>query len=145
MVRPSAWFLSPKEWIFHSFRKSLYPMFSNFRIRQFSSPHSRQNRGSVKRMISHQVKVLQHWSKSHFNIDAHGLKIQRSGYLMFIDQNPQGGQGFQEKLPGGPPILGFIAFLLRSFSKICLRGCCFIPPPPSSPLCASMHFNHYIK
>jgi hypothetical protein len=34
---------------------------------------------------------------------------------------PRGGQGFQEKLPGGgPPILGFIAFLLTSFSKICL-------------------------
>jgi hypothetical protein len=48
---------------------------------------------------------------------------------MFIDQNPQGGQGFQEKLPGGPPILGFIAFLLRSFSKICL----FHPPSPLIP------------
>ncbi len=47
---------------------------------------------------------------------------------------PGGGQGFQEKLPGGPPILRFIAFLLTSFSKICLGGCCFIPPlPPLTP------------
>ena len=34
---------------------------------------------------------------------------------------------------GGPPILHFIAFLLTSFSKICLGGCCFIPPLP--PVC----------
>jgi hypothetical protein len=60
---------------------------------------------------------------------------------MFLPKFLGGGQGFQEKLPGGgPPILGFIAFLLTSFSKICLGGCCFIPPPPPPhpPLCASM-------
>jgi hypothetical protein len=35
--------------------------------------------------------------------------------------------------------LRFIAFLLPSFSKICLGVCCFIPPPPPlPPLCASM-------
>ena len=54
-----------------------------------------------------------------------------------IPRGGGGGQGFQEKLPGGgPPILGFIAFLLTSFSKICLVGCCFIPPsPPCVHLC----------
>ncbi len=41
---------------------------------------------------------------------------------------------------GGPPILGFIAFLLTSFSKFA-RGVLFYPPPPAPPhrlLCASM-------
>ncbi len=41
------------------------------------------------------------------------------------------GQGFQEKFLGCPPILGFIAFLLTSLSKICLGWwCCFIPTHP---------------
>jgi hypothetical protein len=49
------------------------------------------------------------------NIDAHRLKIQGRGYLMFFAKIPRGDQGFWEKLPvGGPPILGFIAFLLTS-------------------------------
>jgi hypothetical protein len=34
-------------------------------------------------------------------IDTHGLKIQGWGYLMFFAKIPRGGQGFQEKLPGG--------------------------------------------
>jgi hypothetical protein len=55
---------------------------------------------------------------------------------------PRGGQGFQEKLPGGVHLfVGVIAFLLTSLSKICLGGYCFIPPltpPLTPPLCASM-------
>jgi hypothetical protein len=44
------------------------------------------------------------------------------GYLMFLTW---GGQGFLEKLQGGPPILGFIAL--------------FHPPlTPSPPLCACL-------
>jgi hypothetical protein len=31
---------------------------------------------------------------------------------------------------GGPPILGFIAFLLTSVSKICLGGAVSYPPSP---------------
>jgi hypothetical protein len=57
------------------------------------------------------------------------------------DQIPRGGSRVSGKIArGGPPILCFIAFLLTSFSKICLGGCCFIPPlpPPYPPLCASM-------
>jgi hypothetical protein len=51
-------------------------------------------------------------------IDAHGLKIQGRGYLMFFAKIPRGSQGFQEKLPeGASPISGFIAFLLTSFLK----------------------------
>jgi hypothetical protein len=46
-------------------------------------------------------------------IDAHGLKNQGRGYLMFFEKIPRGGRGFQEKLPGGggPPISGLITFL----------------------------------
>jgi hypothetical protein len=36
---------------------------------------------------------------------------------MFFAEIPRGGQGFQEKLPGGPPISGFITFLLTSVLK----------------------------
>jgi hypothetical protein len=61
------------------------------------------------------------------SIDAHGLKIQGGGVRDVFAKIPRGGQGFQEKLP---PSLRFIAFLLTSFSKIFLGGCCFIPPPP---------------
>ena len=49
-------------------------------------------------------------------INAHKLKIQGRGYLNFL-QKSLGGQGFQEKFPVGPPILGFIAFLLASILK----------------------------
>jgi hypothetical protein len=44
-------------------------------------------------------------------------------------QNPWGGV----KIARGSPMLGFIAFLLASFSKICL-GVLF-HPPYASPLC----------
>jgi hypothetical protein len=52
-----------------------------------------------------------------FAIDAHGLKIQGRGYLMFFAKIPRGGQGFQEKLPGGSPYFRYIAFLLTSVLK----------------------------
>ncbi len=49
-----------------------------------------------------------------------------------------GGQGFQEKLPGGcPTILGFIAFLLTSVQKSVWGGYYIYPPlplPPPHPL-----------
>ncbi len=72
-------------------------------------------------------------------IDAHGLKIQGGGVLKFLPKSLGGGsQGFQEKLPGGVVhlYLRFIAFLLTSFSKICLGGggmLFHIPPPPLPP------------
>jgi hypothetical protein len=50
-------------------------------------------------------------------IDAHGLKIQGTGYLMSLAKSWGGGQGFQEKLAGGPPFSGFISFLLKSVLK----------------------------
>jgi hypothetical protein len=51
-------------------------------------------------------------------IDAHGLKIQGRGYLVFFAEIPRGGSMLSGKIAwGGPPILGFIAFLLTSVLK----------------------------
>jgi hypothetical protein len=50
-------------------------------------------------------------------IDAHGLKIQGRGYLMFFAKIPRGVKAFRKNCLGGPPILGFIAFLLTSVLK----------------------------
>ena len=50
-------------------------------------------------------------------IDAHGLKIQGRGYLMFFAKIPRGVKAFRKSCLGGPPILGFIAFLLTSVLK----------------------------
>ena len=54
---------------------------------------------------------------------------------MFLPKFLGGGSRVSGKIArGGPPILRIIAFLLTSFSKICLGGCCFIPPlPPLTP------------
>jgi len=49
-------------------------------------------------------------------IDAHGLKIQGRGYLLFFAKIPRGGQGFQEKLPGGVPLFRVLLhFYLQVF------------------------------
>jgi hypothetical protein len=45
-------------------------------------------------------------------IDAHGLKIQGRGYLMFFAKIPRG-----KIAMGGLPISGFNAFLLTSVLK----------------------------
>jgi hypothetical protein len=64
-------------------------------------------------------------------IDAHGLKIQGRGYLLFFAKIPRGGgQGFQEKLPGGggSPYFGFYCiFINKSFEIL------YLPSPP--PVC----------
>ncbi len=41
-----------------------------------------------------------------FFIDAHGLKIQGRGYLIFLPKS----LGFQEKLPGGPLLRVILRF-----------------------------------
>jgi hypothetical protein len=74
-------------------------------------------------------------------IDAHELKIQGRGYLMFFAKIPRGVKAFKKNyLGGGPPISGFIAFLLTSILKFAWGGSYIYPPPPptSSLLCASM-------
>ena len=47
-------------------------------------------------------------------IDAHGLKMQGRGYMMFFAKIPRGVNAFRKNCYGGPPISGFIAFLLTS-------------------------------
>ncbi len=74
-----------------------------------------------------------------------GWKSRGGGFGMFLPKFLGGGLGFQEKLPGGVHLFCyFIAFLLTSFSKICLGGVLFHTPPsppPYPPLCASMLGN----
>ena len=61
-------------------------------------------------------------------IDAHGLKIQGRGYLMFFAKIPRGGQGFQEKLPGGgSPYFRFYCIFINKCFEICLRGVLYLP------------------
>ncbi len=67
-------------------------------------------------------------------IDAHGLKIQGRGYLMFFAKIPSGGQDFQEKLPGEVP---FFRILLHFYSQVFWNlpegGIVFtLPPSPTS-------------
>ncbi len=58
---------------------------------------------------------------------------------MFFAEIPRGGQGFQEKLPGGgPPISGYCIFINKCL-KLPEGGIIFTLPPtsPPPPLCAS--------
>ena len=70
---------------------------------------------------------------------------------MFFAKIPRGGQGFQEKLPGGggPPISGFIAFLLTSVLKFAWGGYYIYPhppptSPPPSPVCIYFYYPGFI-
>ncbi len=61
------------------------------------------------------------------------------GVLEVFAKIPRRGSRVSGKIArGGPPILRFIAFLLTSFSKICLGGAVSYLPPPLPPLCVSM-------
>jgi hypothetical protein len=75
-------------------------------------------------------------------IDAHGLKIQGGGVLEVFSKILRGVEAFRKNCQGGHPILDFIAFLLTSFSKICLGGGEVFHPLPPTPVCASM-FSFY--
>jgi hypothetical protein len=94
------------------------------------------------------IRVSLYWKEILYicipfeTIDAHGLKIQGRGYLIFLPKSLVGGGS---RLSGkiawrGPPILDFIAFLLTSFSKICLgeRVLLFYPPPPAPLPCVHL-------
>ncbi len=60
-------------------------------------------------MNPYETEIADQLSVATSIIDAHGLKLQGRGYLNFFPKS-LGGQGFQEKCHGGPPISGFIAF-----------------------------------
>jgi hypothetical protein len=49
--------------------------------------------------------------------DAHGLKIQGRGYLIFFGNIPRGSRLSGKFAWEGPPISGFIAFLLTNVLK----------------------------
>ncbi len=51
---------------------------------------------------------------------------------------PRGGQGFQEKLPGGSTYFAFYCIFINKFSETLPGGVLFHTPPPYPPLCASM-------
>ena len=80
---------------------------------------------------------LKTWKTQKFeSIDAHRLKIQGRGYLMFFAKIPRWGQGFQEKLSGGSPYFRFYCIFINKCFEICLRGVLYLPsplPPPPPP------------
>jgi hypothetical protein len=64
--------------------------------------------------------------------DAHGLRIQGRGYLMFFPKS-LGGHSFQEKLlggGGGSLYFGFYCIFIDKCFKICIRRVILPPPPP---------------
>ena len=70
-------------------------------------------------------------------IDAHGLKIQGRGYLMFFAKIPRGVKAFRKNCLGGSPYFGFYCIFINKCFEICLRGVLYLPSP-LTPLCASM-------
>ncbi len=50
-------------------------------------------------------------------------------------QNPQGGQGFQEKIAWGVPYFGFYCIFINKWFEICLRGVLHLPSPLPPPVC----------
>ncbi len=75
-------------------------------------------------------------------IDAHGLKIQGRGYLIFFTKIPRGVKAFRKNCLGGSPYFGFYCIFINKCFEICLRGVLYLPSPLPSPhlthLCASM-------
>jgi hypothetical protein len=61
----------------------------------------------INRLITLSVLTLRHRC----------TQVENPGVPDVFAKIPRGGQGLQEKLPGGLPILGFIAFLLTSVLK----------------------------
>ncbi len=62
------------------------------------------------------------------------------GVPEFFSKNPRGVKAFRKICLGGPPVLGFIAFLLTSVMKFGRRGY-YIYPPPSphlTPICVHL-------
>jgi hypothetical protein len=64
---------------------------------------------------------------------------------MFFAEIPRGGQGFQEKFPGGSPYFGFYCIFINKCFEICLRGVSYLPsplPPPHPPVCIHGSLGH---
>jgi hypothetical protein len=48
---------------------------------------------------------------------------------------PMGGQGFQEKLPGGSPYFWFYCIFINKCLKIFLSAVLYLPSPLTPPVC----------
>ncbi len=73
-----------------------------------------------------------------------GWKSRGGGTGCFLPKS-LGGSRLSGKIDwGGPPISGFIAFLLTSVLKFAWGGY-YIYTPPSPPLCASMFGGKYLS
>jgi hypothetical protein len=60
-------------------------------------------------------------------------------------QNPEGGQGFQEKLPAGGGVGGYCIFISKCF-KNCLKGYYIYPPlPRQEPNYSFLHLHLYLS
>jgi hypothetical protein len=91
----------------------------------------------VRELFSREFRELARHDGKIMVLNAHWLKIQGSRYLMFLAKIPRGSQGFQEKLPVGPPSFGFYCIFINKCFEICLRGVLYLPstlPPPPLPL-----------
>ncbi len=76
-------------------------------------------------------------------IDAHGLKIQGRGNLMFFAKIPRGVKAFRKNSlgGGGPPYFGFYCIFINKCFEICLRGVLYLPSPlplPHPPPCVHL-------
>ncbi len=71
-----------------------------------------------------------------WDIDAHGLKIQGRGYLMFFVRIPGGVKAFRKNCRGGGgPYFGFYCIFINKCFEICLRGVLYLPSPIPPPVC----------
>jgi hypothetical protein len=76
-------------------------------------------------------------------IDAHGLKIQGRGYLMFFPKSLGGVKAFRKNClggVGGSPYFGFYCIFINKCFEICLRGVLYLPSPSphlTPPVCIS--------
>jgi hypothetical protein len=80
-----------------------------------AKPHN--SRKIILKMTMFELFTCKMYLKCMGYIDAHGLKIQGRWYLMFFAKIPRGVKAFRKNCLGGPPISGFIAFLLASVLK----------------------------
>ncbi len=74
------------------------------------------------------IALMHTWGEG---TDAHGLKIQGRGYLMFFAKIPRGVKGFRKNClgRGGSPYFGFYCIFINKCFEICLTGVLYLPSP----------------
>ena len=58
--------------------------------------------------------------------------------MKFLPKSLGGVKGFRKNCQGGSTYFAFYCIFINKFFKNLPGGCCFIPPLPLTPLCASM-------